>query len=206
MQAAPQIYDIEMPTGHYLNVADPAHADIRIEDIAHKLAQTNRFGGATYYPYSVAQHVVLVATRLRNTGATLEEQYAGVHHDDAEYVTQDTQKPIKLYLGADDKLADMEDAWQHEIEKRLGVRPYDKALIKGADTFAVLIEAKNLLPSKGRNWRARPAQKQWKLLDGALPEQLRTPSYWRGEIHWKEARDAYLELHYELRGRIDGED
>lgn len=204
--STPQVHDIEMPTGHYLNVADPSGADIRIEDIAHKLAQINRFGGATYYPYPVAQHALFVAIRLRNTGATLEEQFAGLHHDDAEYITTDIQKPIKLYLGADDKLSDMEDAWQHEIEKRLGIASYDKALIKSADTFAVLVEAKNLLPSKGRNWRARPAQQQWKLLGGKLPEQLRTPNYWRGELHWSQARDEWLTHHYLLREALDAKD
>ena len=210
MRIEPKTYDIEMPTGHYVDVSDPAGADIRLEDIAHKLAQTNRFGGATYYPYPVAQHAVLVSRRMEALHCTPEECFAGLHHDDGEYIATDIQKPIKMYIEAivegRDVLGDLESDWQLAIESRLELPPSaeHKARIKESDVWAVLIEAKNLLPSKGRNWRSRAAQKQWKLRGGALPDQLRTPAYWRGEMYWREARDEYLVRHYELKEVLDG--
>lgn len=206
----PKPHEIEMPTGHYVDVGDPWNADIRVEDIAHKLAQTNRFGGAGAYPYSVAQHVVLCARRALALHHTSAFAYAMLHHDDGEYIATDIQKPVKIWLeeGSDlvsnqRTLGDLEDMWQEVIAERLGVPLPPKERIKEIDTWAVLVEAKNLLPSGGKHWAAAEAQKQWRLAGGKLPESgLRTPSYWRGEMHWAAARDEYLELHHELRGAL----
>lgn len=199
MNEPPGIYDIEMPSGHYVDVSAPVNADIRIEDIAHKLAQTNRFGGATIYPYPVAQHAVFVSRRMEACGHGPAECWAGLHHDDGEYIATDIQKPIKVWVedqtkgweDGKDLLGALEQMWQYAIEEHLELpsSKTHKSIIKEADVFAVLIEAKNLMPSKGRYWRAREQMRQWKLEVGALPERLRTPSYWLGELHWMEARD-----------------
>lgn len=48
-------------TGKCVNPFDLKPGDICIEDIAHHLAQTNRFNGSPKWPISVAQHSVYVA-------------------------------------------------------------------------------------------------------------------------------------------------
>lgn len=200
----PQTYDIEMPTGHYLDVSGGRWSAVVLYDVAHKLAQTNRFGGATFYPYSVAQHAVLVARRAMAMREPVELCYAALHHDDGEYVATDIQKPIKLWIG-ENRLGDLEALWQYACEHTFKVPKVDKKTIKEYDTWAVLVEARELLPSRGKHWQAAASQRQWRLQGGKLPETgLRTPSYWRGELNWRDARDEYLELHFELKGAIDG--
>lgn len=51
-------------TGRVWRPLDPQPEDVVQEDIAHALALTNRFNGATREPYSVAQHCCLVADSL----------------------------------------------------------------------------------------------------------------------------------------------
>lgn len=68
----------------------PSFADIRIEDIAHQLALTNRYGGATKVPYSVAQHSVLVAGFVPP-----ESRLAALLHDAAEAYLGDVPAPIR---------------------------------------------------------------------------------------------------------------
>jgi len=206
----PQPYDIEMPSGHYLDVSVIDSDKVVLYDVAHKLAQTNRFGGATFYPYSVAQHAVLCARRAKALHEPLSVQYDCLHHDDGEYIVTDIQKPIKMLLeeqlGGKDALGELEDEWQAACEWKFDGGYTAHSRIKEYDTWAVLVEARELLPSRGRAWDAAASQAQWRLAGGKLPETgLRTPSYWRGEMHWKDARDEYLELHFELKGALDGQ-
>lgn len=72
--------------------------DIRVEDIAHHLAQQNRYAGASAFPYSVAQHAVLGAQWILANLGDVELAYAFLHHDDAEYVLPDIPAPWKPRL------------------------------------------------------------------------------------------------------------
>ena len=62
--------------------------DIDIKDIAHGLAQTNRFNRQTIVPYSVAQHSVLVSQHTKHP-------LDGLMHDAAEVYLFDAASPIK---------------------------------------------------------------------------------------------------------------
>lgn len=182
----------ELPSGRFVSMRDPDPKDITVEDIAHKLAQINRYGGSTSHPYSVAQHAVFVAERLKRQGYSREIQLLGLHHDDPEFVLMDIPRPVKELFGQPYK--DLTTRFEVAIRRALGlprVRDDVKRIIKAADNYALLVEARMMMPSRGRRWD------YLKELDG-LPSRLIIPDYFMGEKSWRGARDSYLYRHDEL--------
>jgi len=72
-------------------------ANITIYDIANSLSQQNRYAGHTKYPYSVAQHSVLLAKALEKTGKN-GNVYSGLMHDAHETVVPDIPRPLKTAI------------------------------------------------------------------------------------------------------------
>jgi 5'-deoxynucleotidase YfbR-like HD superfamily hydrolase len=185
---------VETPSGRFVSIESPDPSTITIGDIAHKLAQTNRWGGSAKYPYSVAQHAVFVSERLERMGESRFTQLLGLHHDDHEAYLGDVPKPWKELLGPAYKT--LTQAMENAIEEALDLAPpyaAEHRIIKSADHYALLVEARNLLPSGGRAW-----DYVQKFHDSAGVQRVVTPSYWNGEMHWDEARFAYLYRHEEL--------
>ncbi len=92
-----------MLSGRRLDLLDPTPVDIEIEDIAHGLSFVARWNGQTLgdYPYSVAEHSVLVEeifTHLNPT-APAKWQLAALLHDAPEYVIGDMISPVKAAVG-----------------------------------------------------------------------------------------------------------
>lgn len=81
---------IETFTHKRLDFYDPDPANICIEDIAHHLANVNRFGGSIYMPYSVAQHSVIMS-RICPPELALE----CLLHDAEEAYLGDIVRPFK---------------------------------------------------------------------------------------------------------------
>jgi hypothetical protein len=77
-------------TGRKFYPLDPRADEITIEDVAHGLAMTCRYGGHTRRFYSVAEHAVLVSLHV-------PEQFAlhGLLHDSAEAYIGDMIRPLK---------------------------------------------------------------------------------------------------------------
>lgn len=78
----------------------PRVEDVRIEDIAHQLAATNRFSGATSWPLSVAQHSVIVSQIMGYSTYHDQDDPArrglyGCLHDSAEAYLNDIPRPLK---------------------------------------------------------------------------------------------------------------
>lgn len=190
LQTVPLDY-IEVPSGRFISVDHPDPADITLYDVAHKLAQTIRFGGSGHFPYSVAQHAVFVAERLRRQGASRRRQLQGLHHDDPEAFLGDIPRPWKKKLNP--VYSEMTATFEVAINEALNLptqTPEDHVVIKAADNFALLIEARLLLPSGGHRWDY--------LKDFDLPSRIVIPPYFMGEQHWTSGRDAYLARHEEL--------
>jgi len=76
-------------TGKPFNFMAPRPEDICIEDIAHALALTNRYGGHTIVPYSVAEHCV------RMSYMKVGDPLNNLLHDAAEAYIGDIPRPIK---------------------------------------------------------------------------------------------------------------
>lgn len=80
-------------SGKSIDLFNPNPDQIDINDIAHNLSQINRFNGGTKWPYSVAQHSVIVSRIVHPKFALL-----GLLHDAAEAYTGDISAPIKCLL------------------------------------------------------------------------------------------------------------
>ncbi|MEO6395363.1 MAG: HD family hydrolase [Devosia sp.] len=102
-----------MLSGRRLDILDPSPLDVELSDIAHGLARVARWNGQTQgdYPFSVAQHSVLVLEIFR-AAAPLPNAKAELYallHDAPEYVMGDIISPFKAAMGGNYK----------EVENRL---------------------------------------------------------------------------------------
>ena len=92
-----------MLSGRRLDLLDPTPMDIEIEDIAHGLAFVARWNGQTLgdYPYSVAEHSLLVEEIFRRISPTAPAKWclAALLHDAPEYVIGDMISPVKAAVG-----------------------------------------------------------------------------------------------------------
>jgi 5'-deoxynucleotidase YfbR-like HD superfamily hydrolase len=102
-----------MLSGRRLDLLDPSPLDVELSDIAHGLARVARWNGQTQgdYPFSVAQHSVLVLELYRafNPEAEARALLFAVLHDAPEYVMGDIISPFKAAMGGNYK----------EVENRL---------------------------------------------------------------------------------------
>lgn len=199
----PSNHEIETYSGSFVDVSNPSYTSITLEDIAHALSNICRYGGHCQTFYSVAEHAVFVSQRLERQGFPRLVQIAGLHHDDAEAFLGDIPRPIKPLLGQ--VYEDMSDEMDSAVCNAL-YREYDVELIrsdfhsshvKTADNWALMVEARHLLPSEGRMWFAgAQGAAQWGLPD--QPTRIVTPDYWRGGLIPKRAERLFIERHKEL--------
>lgn len=176
-------------TGVKFDLRCVALDDIRIQDIAHHLALTNRWTGATRRPYSVAEHSLLVAEILeREHGITSPSVLlAGLLHDAHEAYTGDLSTPMKQVIG---------DAWyteerriQRALQRRFDILTPSAAFaepIKRADEQALACEWRDLI---GLEHLGRPA-----IASAPTWIDLRT----RAGMAWDDWRQAYLDRFTEL--------
>ncbi len=76
----------------------PRPSMVRFTDIAHHLAQINRYCGATSLPLNVAQHSVLVANILQDMGCSAAICLRGLLHDAHEAYIGDVPAPVKAIM------------------------------------------------------------------------------------------------------------
>ena len=148
-----------MLSGRRLDILDPSPLDVEISDIAHGLARVARWNGQTAgdYPFSVAQHSVLVLEIFRalNPQATDREALYALLHDAPEYVMGDIISPFKAAMGGNYK--DVEGRLQGAVHIRFGLPPNPpadiRALIKRADQISAYLEATQLAGFSDREAR-----------------------------------------------------
>jgi hypothetical protein len=126
--------------GNVVNFKKGTISKVDIVEIAHALALTNRYGGHTQVPYSVAQHSLIVSQLVPDAYA-LE----GLLHDAAEAYIGDIVGPFKhLYpelhvlehlfmeqIVAEFKLKRSQDTWDlvEEIDRRVLLTEMEQELI-----------------------------------------------------------------------------
>ncbi len=139
---------IETITGRRFEYAKPTYD---IGEIAHALGNICRFTGQCRKFYSVAEHSVLVSRIMEDR--RLGDPMEGLLHDGVEAYLADVASPAKAILSDYKKL----DHALDKVMRREFKLPETKSpgCIE-ADWIALFIEAKELLPSKGKDW-AGPA-------------------------------------------------
>lgn len=151
-------------TGKRFHFLHPTPDEVCLEDVAHHLAMTCRYGGAVKYFYSVAQHSVLVS---RASGTDPRARLVGLLHDAAEAYLHDLHPALKVLVTGYGILTIKAD---NAIRDAFGV-PYEWVhkhgdAVKHADLRALACEASQLMmPRDG--WAG------WKSLQGIEPLAVR---------------------------------
>ena len=149
--------------------------DIDIDDIAHHLTLRNRFSCATPYPYSVAQHSVIVASILPE-----EFKLWGLLHDAGEFMNPDFPSPIK----ADPILAPVV-GWEHRSLRsaidRFGLTWPQPECVHTADRIVLATEARDLFGDRG----------EWGLEEKPLSLTIE-------ETPWRKVKSDFLRLFDDL--------
>ena len=191
----PGEHDIETFSGAFVDTRLPQQETIDLKDVAHGLALTCRFGGQCANFYSVAEHAVLCARYARDEGWDLPEQLACLHHDDAEAFLGDIPRPMKSLLGAGyRRMTDkMDAAIIQALGLPFGVEALHSPEVKEADNWALLQEARELLPSKGEGWGGQACN--WGL---DMEAHKTAPTDWAFGLTWRAAEGLWLRTHRDL--------
>lgn len=163
--------------GNAFHLFDPRPGDFDIEEIAHSLALTNRFNGHTPFPYSVAQHSVLVSRLLEHWGEPLEVIFCGLLHDAAEAYIGDCVRPLKRELPA---FYAVEERIERALAEQFRIPfPFPPA-VKRADNAMLLVEKGCLLEESPLPWKPT----------GFVGD---VPAMCIREIDWRDAEEMFLD-------------
>ncbi|EKN01099.1 YfbR-like 5'-deoxynucleotidase [Acidocella sp. MX-AZ02] len=133
--------EILTATGVYFSLVRPDPDDIRIEDIAHALANTCRFAGHCQPFYSVAEHSVRVALCSRVPSWL---KFDALMHDAAEAYLGDIPTPLKRLVP---EFREVERRIEDAIEARFGCHQIHHELVKAADLALLATERRDLMPA-----------------------------------------------------------
>jgi len=125
-------------TGKAIDLANFKEDDVRLPDIAHALSMINRFNGHTKFPYSVAQHSVMVSKIVEPQNALW-----GLLHDASEAYLGDVSTPLKMMLPS---YRELEDQVQRAIASKFGLKWPMPHEVKEADLRALLSEKRDIVP------------------------------------------------------------
>ena len=183
-------------TGHHFDIFDPDPAKIHIEDIAHHLSLINRFNGATLFPYSVAQHSLMVSSLCPQ-----EYKLAGLMHDAAEAYVGDFPAPWRSrlwvrwmersYYLQEQKFDELEPAICDAICGALGTDVWIRSclsmtaspIVHEADQRALATERRDIMAGGGR-W---PTDGKFKPSDEVIKER-----------HFRDVEQEFLMRYKEL--------
>lgn len=124
---------IQTFTGRQFWPIDPLPKDVHIDDIAHALSMLCRFAGHCKRFYSVAEHSVLLASKVEP-----EHALWALLHDASEAYIVDIPRPIKPFLLG---YAEAETAIQGAVCKKFGLPETMPSAVKAADRAILTDEA-----------------------------------------------------------------
>lgn len=139
-------------TGRKFDFNDYSDNEVTILDIAHALSMICRYGGATKYFYSVAQHCVYLAEELLKDTHDRALALDGLMHDAEEAYVGDMKNPLKGLVPEFCAVAEDVDYFVRSKFESLGVpiRMQDKT--KEYDSRILLDEKDALLIASEHKW------------------------------------------------------
>lgn len=191
-------------TGAEVDLRRPTHSSLAATDIAHALAQINRFTGHAARPYSVAEHSLLVCELLEREYGVLNPKplLAALLHDAHEAYAGDVSTPAKQAVGW--SWTEFETLLENRVLERWGVLRTARewaSLIKACDLMALAIERRDLLPPAG------PKSTAWPALAGIqAPGWVNLMEGHRLTYTWADWRDTFLDRFGELQFGANGDE
>lgn len=159
-------------------------------DVAHALAQINRFTGHARRPYSVAEHSLLCADLAAEAGLQPVVQLAALLHDAHEAYTGDTSTPAKQAIGPG--WHGFEDFHAQAFRRHHGLLSTftgARAALRRIDLIALATERRDLT-----RWDST-VHAPWPILDTPgseiAPADTRLDTTKREQMHWTEWRSAF---------------
>lgn len=152
-------------------------------EVASVLSRIPRFAGHTRWPYTVAQHCVLIARKFDDDSL----QLTGLLHDATKAFVGDISAPLKHWLktyGGTTALKDLERRIWNWIATDHRLDPALISEIRDTDMAALATEARDLMHKPPRPWCKMPPP--W-------PTRIEP---WCSEY----AKDQWLQVYYELVG------
>lgn len=141
--------------GKVCDMWDLVPSMVHLNDVADTLSKINRFGGRTPYPYSVAQHAVLVSYLVPP-----EHAYEALHHDDTEAFVGDVLGPIKANLPW---FKELEARVRRAVAYKFGLAECEPAAVKSADELALKIEQSLIQGRKDIVWSLPAGVARWQI-------------------------------------------
>lgn len=158
-------------TGKMVDPFDLKPDDVDLEDIAHSLSLMNRYTGHTTFPYSVAQHSILLSEAVPPRLAQV-----ALLHDASEAYLVDVPYPIKQRLP---DFQDLEHRIQITILTKYGIDPNLLDELHIYDRAICVDEMRHLMDHVPEN----------------MPKPLRIMIR---EMDWRTVEDWFYERFYEL--------
>ena len=137
---------IQTFTGKAFDVLRPSSDDVCIEDIAHALAHTCRYGGHSRSFYSVAEHCVWMSYTVDTDNALW-----ALLHDASEAYVGDMMHPLKVNIPA---FSLVEDRVMAAICERYDLFPFMPQQVREHDLRICVDEAAALLGPPPKPWEA----------------------------------------------------
>lgn len=162
-----------------------------ITAMARALSNTARFGGNTYWRYSVAQHCVLVSELMEYM--QIGDPMEGLLHDGVEHVIQDIPSPYK-HMEQLNGYRSVEQWLDFHLRKQFDLPTQPTPEMKWADSVALFIEAWYLIPERGRELTFAPGHDLAKSEADNLINGGWRPYY----MHERTAERMFIERYDEL--------
>jgi hypothetical protein len=150
-------YSVTTAAGIDFDYNNPQPEMIEPRALAYQLSLEGRWSNNTHFPYSVAQHSLLVASRIEEPAFRIY----GLLHDAAEHVTRDLPTPFKLWLlahGAD--VVGLEHRILASVWQRFDLpapTPAINVAVDEADARALATEYRDVVKGKSPTWRPKGA-------------------------------------------------
>lgn len=167
--------------GLAVDLANPSPEMIDICDIAHHLANVNRYTGATFRPYSVAEHSVRVALEASDNGLDRRLALWGLLHDASEAYLGDVSSPLKSLLP---EYKALERKMMAVVCEKFRLDPAMPEEVRHADMVLLTTEKRDLLGPEPQPWIPMP------------PPQAETIE----PVKWQRAELDFLDLFNHLTG------